>query len=251
MVYLNKVMKIFAGPCLLESEEMCFEVAETISKYIPDGVDYYFKASFSKANRSSHNSFTGHGYDFAINVFEKLRKSGYKVITDVHDVVDVSLFSNYVDAFQIPAFLCRQNNLLQAVAESGKLVNVKKGQFLSPRQAILLGEKMEAYGCKDFYICERGTSFGYDNLVVDFRTIHKLKSAGFKTCFDATHSTQEGGENTTSGNWLYAQPLAQSAKIWGAEAFFFETHPSPKDALSDKDCQIPLTMFPSVLDSIL
>jgi len=178
MVYLENVMKIFAGPCLLESEEMCFEVAETISKLIPENVDYYFKASFSKANRSSHNSFTGHGYDFAINVFEKLRNAGYKVITDVHDVLDVNLFLNYVDAFQIPAFLCRQNDLLEKVAQSGKLVNVKKGQFMSPRQAILLGEKMEAYGCEDFYICERGSSFGYDNLVVDFRTIQKLRSAG-------------------------------------------------------------------------
>ena len=143
-------MKIFAGPCLLESEEMCFEVAETISKYIPDGVDYYFKASFSKANRSSHNSFTGHGYDFAIDVFEKLRKSGYKVITDVHDVVDVSLFSNYVDAFQIPAFLCRQNNLLQAVAESGKLVNVKKGQFLSLVKQFFLVKRWKHMDVKTF-----------------------------------------------------------------------------------------------------
>jgi 2-dehydro-3-deoxyphosphooctonate aldolase (KDO 8-P synthase) len=109
---------------------------------------------------------------------------------------------------------------------------------------------MEAYGCEDFYICERGTSFGYDNLVVDFRTIHKLKSAGFKVCFDSTHSTQEGGESTTGGNWFYAQPLAQSAKIWGAEAFFAEVHPDPSRALSDRHSQIPLVVFPGYLSSV-
>jgi 2-dehydro-3-deoxyphosphooctonate aldolase (KDO 8-P synthase) len=243
-------MKLFAGPCLLESEEDAFLVAKTITENLPEGVEYYFKTSFDKANRSSHKSFRGHGLRFAIKVFEKLRDAGYKVITDVHEPQDVAILSNYVDAYQVPAFLCRQNDLLQAVAESGKLVNVKKGQFMSPRQAILLGENMEAYGCEDFYICERGTSFGYDNLVVDFRTIHKLKSAGFKVCFDSTHSTQEGGESTTGGNWLYAQPLAQSAKIWGAEAFFAEVHPDPSRALSDRHSQIPLITFPSYLSSV-
>lgn len=244
-------MKLFAGPCLLESSDDAFLVAETITRYIPSNVDYYFKASFEKANRSSSNSFTGSGVVFATRVFQELRDNGYKVITDVHDVDQVDLMANYVDAFQIPAFLSRQNSLLEACAKSGKLVNVKKGQFMSPRHAMLLGQKMETWGCKEFYICERGTSFGYDNLIVDFRTIKKLKDAGFPVAFDATHSTQEGGDTTTGGNWRYAEPLAKSALIWGTDALFFETHPDPSRAKSDKECQIPLSVFPSILNRIL
>lgn len=243
-------MKLFAGPCALESGEVCFEVAKTISKYIPKHVDFYFKTSFEKANRSSHNSFTGKGYGYAMDVFSELRKSGYKIITDVHLPNQVDLFHDYVDAFQVPAFLCRQSELLEVVAKSGKLVNVKKGQFISPRNAILLGEKMESYGCEDFYICERGSCFGYDNLVVDFRTIDILKNAGFKVCFDATHSTQEGGDSVTSGNWKYAEKLSKSALVWGTDALFVEVHPKPSEALSDKDCQIPLSEFPNYLSSV-
>ena len=245
------IMKLFAGPCLLESDDDAFLVAETITRSIPKGVDYYFKASFDKANRSSIHSFTGNGIEFATNIFQELRDSGYKVITDVHEVHHVELMMNYVDAFQVPAFLSRQNSLLEACARSGKLVNVKKGQFMSPRQAMLLGQKMELWGCKEYYICERGTSFGYDNLVVDFRTIKKLKDERYPVSFDATHSTQEGGGATTGGNWRYAEPLAKSALIWGADALFFETHPDPSRAKSDVDCQIPLSVFPSILNRIL
>lgn len=243
-------MKLFAGPCLLESGEMCFEVAKNISKHIPSGIEYYFKASFEKANRSSHDSFVGNGYGYAMDVFSELKNSGYKIITDVHKEEHVNIFSEYVDAFQVPAFLSRQSSLLKEVAMSGKVVNIKKGQFMSPRQAVLLGKKMESYGCKEFYICERGTSFGYDNLIVDFRTIDILKNAGLKVCFDATHSTQEGGTTITSGNWKYAEKLSKSALIWGADALFAEVHPNPPEALSDRDCQIPLSEFPNYLSSV-
>ena len=245
-------MKLFSGPCSLESIEICYEVANTIRDSIPDNIDYYFKTSFAKENRSSSNSFVGHGIDYAIDVFTHMRSKGFKIITDVHETWQVDKISPYVDALQIPAFLCRQTPLLRAAAESGLLVNVKKGQFLAPNDTKNIAQKLKDFGCSDFYLCERGTSFGYNNLVVDFRSIPIMKQYG-KVCFDATHSTQLPGGcgDTTGGERQYVEPLATSALIWGADALFMEVHPNPSEALSDKECQIPLDQFPSMLNRIL
>ena len=150
-------MKLFSGPCSLESIEICYEVANTIRDSIPDNIDYYFKTSFAKENRSSSNSFVGHGIDYAIDVFTHMRSKGFKIITDVHETWQVVKISLYVDALQIPAFLCRQTPLLRAAAESGLLVNVKKGQFLAPNDTKNIAQKLKDFGCSDFYLCERGT----------------------------------------------------------------------------------------------
>ena len=193
----------------------------------------------------------GHGLDYAKEVFTELRAEGFKIITDVHETWQVEKIAPYVDALQIPAFLCRQTPLLQAAAETGLIINVKKGQFLAPNDTKNIAQKLKDFGCKDFYLCERGTSFGYNNLVVDFRGIPIMKKYG-KVCFDATHSTQLPGGcgETTGGERQYVEPLAKSAMIWGADALFMEVHPNPVEALSDKECQIPLDDFPSMFDRI-
>ena len=244
-------MKLFAGPCSLESKDICFQVANTIRDSIPTEVDYYFKTSFAKENRSSSNSFMGHGLDYAKEVFTELRAEGFKIITDVHETWQVKEIAPYVDALQIPAFLCRQTPLLRAAAETGLLLNVKKGQFLAPNDTKNIAEKLKDFGCKDFYLCERGTSFGYNNLVVDFRGIPIMKQYG-KVCFDATHSTQLPGGcgETTGGERQYVEPLAKTALLWGADALFLEVHPNPATALSDKECQVPLSDFPDMFNRI-
>ena len=244
-------MKLFSGPCSLESRDICFKVANTIRDSIPTEVDYYFKTSFAKENRSSSNSFMGHGLDYAKEVFIELRAEGFKIITDVHETWQVKEIAPYVDALQIPAFLCRQTPLLRAAAETGLLLNVKKGQFLAPNDTKNIAEKLKDFGCKDFYLCERGTSFGYNNLVVDFRGIPIMKQYG-KVCFDATHSTQLPGGcgETTGGERQYVEPLAKTALLWGADALFLEVHPNPATALSDKECQVPLSDFPDMFNRI-
>ena len=244
-------MKLFSGPCSLESRDICFKVANTIRDSIPTEVDYYFKTSFAKENRSSSNSFMGHGLDYAKDVFTELRAEGFKIITDVHETWQVKEIAPYVDALQIPAFLCRQTPLLRAAAETGLLLNVKKGQFLAPNDTKNIAEKLKDFGCKDFYLCERGTSFGYNNLVVDFRGIPIMKQYG-KVCFDATHSTQLPGGcgETTGGERQYVEPLAKTALLWGADALFLEVHPNPATALSDKECQVPLSDFPDMFNRI-
>ena len=244
-------MKLFSGPCSLESRDICFKVANTIRDSIPTEVDYYFKTSFAKENRSSSNSFMGHGLDYAKEVFTELRAEGFKIITDVHETWQVKEIAPYVDALQIPAFLCRQTPLLRAAAETGLLLNVKKGQFLAPNDTKNIAEKLKEFGCKDFYLCERGTSFGYNNLVVDFRGIPIMKQYG-KVCFDATHSTQLPGGcgETTGGERQYVEPLAKTALLWGADALFLEVHPNPATALSDKECQVPLSDFPDMFNRI-
>ena len=244
-------MKLFAGPCSLESRDICFKVAETVRDSIPTEVDYYFKTSFAKENRSSSNSFMGHGLDYAKEVFTELRAEGFKIITDVHETWQVKEIAPYVNALQIPAFLCRQTPLLRAAAETGLLLNVKKGQFLAPNDTKNIAEKLKDFGCKDFYLCERGTSFGYNNLVVDFRGIPIMKQYG-KVCFDATHSTQLPGGcgETTGGERQYVEPLAKTALLWGADALFLEVHPNPATALSDKECQVPLSDFPDMFNRI-
>ena len=244
-------MKLFSGPCSLESRDICFKVANTIRDSIPTEVDYYFKTSFAKENRSSSNSFMGHGLDYAKEVFTELRAEGFKIITDVHETWQVKEIAPYVDALQIPAFLCRQTPLLRAAAETGLLLIVKKGQFLAPNDTKNIAEKLKDFGCKDFYLCERGTSFGYNNLVVDFRGIPIMKQYG-KVCFDATHSTQLPGGcgETTGGERQYVEPLAKTALLWGADALFLEVHPNPATALSDKECQVPLSDFPDMFNRI-
>ena len=251
-MHTPRFMKLFAGPCSLESEDICFKVARHIRQNLPDKkIDYYFKTSFAKENRSSSKSFIGPGIDNAISVFNNLRSEGFKIITDVHETWQVEKIAPHVDALQIPAFLCRQTPLLKSASETGLLLNIKKGQFLAPHDTKNISQKLHDFGCKDFYLCERGTSFGYNNLVVDFRSIPIMKQYG-KVCFDATHSTQLPGGcgETTGGERHYIEPLAKTAMMWGADALFLEVHPNPEEALSDKDCQLPLRDFSSVFNRI-
>ena len=245
-------MLLIAGPCSLESTEMCLEVGESIRSSLPEDINYYFKTSFAKANRSSVDSFVTNGIGYAKDTFVALRQEGLQILTDVHETWQVEEFEPYVDAFQIPAFLCRQTDLLRAAAQTGKMVNIKKGQFLAPNDTKNIAEKMRVWGNKNFYLCERGTFFGYNNLVVDFRSIPIMKQYG-KVCFDATHSVQLPGGcgTTTGGERQYIESLAKTALLWGADALFMEVHPDPPNALSDAECQIPLADFSDIFSNVL
>ena len=245
-------MLLIAGPCSLESKEICLKVGEGIRSSLPIGIEYYFKTSFSKGNRTSINSFVTNGIEYAKDTFTALRQEGFQILTDVHETWQIEEFQSYVDAFQIPAFLCRQTDLLKTAALTGKMINIKKGQFLAPSDTKNIAEKMRAWGNENFYICERGTSFGYNNLVVDFRSIAIMKQYG-KVCFDATHSVQlPGGFGpTTGGERQYVEPLAKTALLWGADALFMEVHPDPSNALSDKECQIPLADFADMFSRVM
>ena len=247
-------MKLFAGPCSLESKELCFEVARTIRDNLPTGIDYYFKTSFAKENRSSSTSFMGHGLDYAKDVFTYLRADGFKIITDVHETWQVEEIAPYVDALQIPAFLCRQTPLLRAAAETGLLVNVKKGQFLAPWDVTGILSKT---GMKNVLITERGTCFGYNNLVVDFTgLVYMIKEYQFKhgvpIVFDGTHCVQKPGGlgESSGGNREYVPYLLRAAASVGVENFFMEVHEEPDKSPSDGPNILHLEDFEGVLKSL-
>lgn len=239
-------MKLFAGPCVLESELDAAATAQKISHVVRDyNVDYYFKASFDKANRSSANAWRGEGMLYAKRVFGILRKDfEMKVITDIHEPWQVEEMVDYVDAFQIPAFLCRQTDLLHTAVDSGKLINIKKGQFVSPQAALSIYVKALDLGAKkeNLLMCERGHSFGYDSLVVDFAGIATMAKT-MNVCMDCTHCSQENKGSYTGGNNEYAELFAESALLWGATSLFFEVHPSPGSAMCDVHNQIQLDKF--------
>jgi len=236
-----------AGPCLIEGRDMAMEVAAELSGFARQtGVPVIFKGSFRKANRSSKESFTGIGDTAALEILAEVRERyGMPVLTDVHNVQDVQLASGYVDVLQIPAFLCRQTELLVAAGESGLAVNIKKGQFMAPEDMSLAAAKVADSGNERIMLTERGTSFGYHNLVVDFRGVPRMARSGYSVVYDATHSLQlpSAGNGVSSGEREFLRPLARAAVAAGVDGIFAEVHPQPSRAHSDAATQIPLGEF--------
>ncbi|WP_029520856.1 3-deoxy-8-phosphooctulonate synthase [Persephonella sp. IF05-L8] len=246
---------LIAGPCVIENQEICFQVAEVLKNLqeeYPD-IRFVFKSSFDKANRSSVHSFRGKGMEYGLKVLESVKKEfGLPVLTDIHESNQADIVAEIVDILQIPAFLCRQTDLLLAAAKTGKEINVKKGQFLAPWDTKNIVEKLKFGGAKKFYLTERGVSFGYNNLVVDYRSLPIMRQFA-PVIFDATHSVQlPGGQGTASGGQReFVYPLAKAAVSVGVDGLFFETHPNPDKALSDAPNQVPLKDFPDMIKKLL
>jgi 2-dehydro-3-deoxyphosphooctonate aldolase (KDO 8-P synthase) len=228
---------LIAGPCVIESEAIVLETATGIAKIAQDlHIPYIFKASYDKANRTSISSFRGLGLAAGLAILNKVKQEvGVPILTDIHDVQDVAEVAEVVDILQIPAFLCRQTDLLCAAAKSGCVVNVKKGQFLSPWDMSNVVKKLEEAGTTNICLTERGASFGYQNLVVDMRSLPVMRAMGYPVIFDATHSVQlpGGGGTFSSGQREFVAPLARAATAVGCDGFFMEVHPQPEKALSD------------------
>jgi 2-dehydro-3-deoxyphosphooctonate aldolase (KDO 8-P synthase) len=254
---LNSPRQLFliAGPCVIENEKLCLRVASFLkSACKAAGIYYVFKASFDKANRTSANSFRGPGVEEGLQVLAKVRaEMDVPVLTDIHNEEQASAAAEVVDVLQIPAFLCRQTDLIEAAVATGKIVNLKKGQFLSPVEMGRVAEKAKKAGAKRILLTERGTTFGYNNLVADMRSIPIMKSFGCPVIFDATHSVQlpGGGGDKSSGQREFAPVLARAALAVGANGIFIETHPQPDKALSDGPNMIPLAEMPALLKSLL
>jgi len=244
-----------AGPCVIESEVHCLKMAERLADYGRRlDIDLIFKASYDKANRTSVDSFRGPGLDEGLRILEKAREiSGLPVLSDVHEKIQVAAAADVLDVIQIPAFLCRQTDLVQAAAATGRCVNLKKGQFLSPQEMRRVLEKASATGNRKILLTERGTSFGYNNLVVDFRSFIIMRSFGQPVVFDVTHSVQApGGKGDQSGGDSHFVPyLARAGAALGVEGFFFEVHDNPAEALSDGANSLDLKSFPRLVEDIL
>ncbi|WP_022846457.1 3-deoxy-8-phosphooctulonate synthase [Desulfurobacterium sp. TC5-1] len=249
-------MILIAGPCVIETEEILFKVAKVVKetqKLFPE-CKVIFKASFDKANRSSIRSYRGPGLDKGLRMLEKVKETfDLPVLTDIHESYQAEPVGSVVDYIQIPAFLCRQTDLLVAAAKTGKPVNVKKGQFMAPWDMGNVVEKLRESGAKEIFLTERGTTFGYNNLVVDFRSVPIMKSFGVPVIFDATHSVQKpGGLGSASGGDREFVPyLAKAAVAVGADGLFFETHPDPETALSDGPNMVPLKDFPLLVEELI
>jgi 2-dehydro-3-deoxyphosphooctonate aldolase (KDO 8-P synthase) len=248
-------LSLIAGPCVIESEELCLQVAASLKKTCDRlGITYVFKASYDKANRTSGKSFRGPGLDAGLQTLATIRrKIGVPILTDVHTEAQVAASAEVVDVLQIPAFLCRQTDLIDSAARTGKIVNLKKGQFLSPKEMGQVVDKARAAGAKKLLVTERGTTFGYNNLVADMRSIPIMRGFGFPVIFDATHSVQlpGGGGDKSSGQREFAPVLARCAITAGASGIFIETHPQPDKALSDGPNMIPLNEMPALLTDLL
>jgi 2-dehydro-3-deoxyphosphooctonate aldolase (KDO 8-P synthase) len=254
---LNSPRRLFliAGPCVIENERLCLQVAGALKKTCARlGVFFVFKASFDKANRTSAKSFRGPGLDQGLRVLAKVRETiGVPVLTDVHTETQAAVAGEVVDILQIPAFLCRQTDLIEAAAAAGRIINLKKGQFLSPAEMGQVVEKARRAGASKILLTERGTTFGYNNLVADMRSIPMMKRFGCPVVFDATHSVQlpGGGGDKSSGQREFAPVLARCALAAGASGLFIETHPRPERALSDGPNMIPLAEMPVLLRGLL
>jgi 2-dehydro-3-deoxyphosphooctonate aldolase (KDO 8-P synthase) len=251
----GRPLLVIAGPCVIESKGLCLEVGRRLVE-IRDrlSVPIVFKASFDKANRTSIRSFRGPGLPGGLEILAKVREvTGLPVTTDIHWPDQAEPAAQVCDLLQIPAFLCRQTDLLVAAAQTGRPVHVKKGQFLAPGDMAHVVGKLEASGCRDILLGERGTFFGYGRLVNDMRAIVQMQALGVPVVFDATHSVQEPGSlgGATGGNRAMVEPLARAAVAVGADALFFETHPDPDHALSDGPNMLPLAQLEPVLRRLL
>ena len=247
-------LTIIAGPCVVESEKHAMFMAEEISDICKNvGLDLVYKSSFDKANRSSIESFRGEGMDFGLNILAKVKKEiGVPVVTDVHEPWQVEKTAGVADVLQIPAFLCRQTDLLVAAAKSSKAVNVKKGQFLAPWDAKNIVEKLQAAGGEKILLTERGASFGYNNLVVDFKSFPVMRGFGVPVVFDVTHSLQLPGGlgKATGGLAEYIEDFARAGVACGVDAVFMEVHDNPAKAPSDGPNQLPLARFEKLIKKL-
>lgn len=234
---MQKKFIVIAGPCVIENEEITLQIAEELKRISSElDIDFYFKASFDKANRTSINSFRGPGMEQGLRILQKVKDTyQLRIVTDIHEPYQANPVSEVADIIQIPAFLCRQTDLLVAAAKTGKAINVKKAQFLAPWDMRNAVHKIEQTGNKKIMLCERGTSFGYNTLVVDMTSIIEMKKIGYPVIFDGTHSVQKPGGNgtSTSGNREYVPYLSRAAVAAGADGLFLETHIRPEEALSD------------------
>ncbi|MEO0144828.1 MAG: 3-deoxy-8-phosphooctulonate synthase [candidate division WOR-3 bacterium] len=246
---------LIAGPCVIESEELVFQTAITLKEITKKlGLDFIFKTSYDKANRTSIKSYRGPGLKEGLRILNELKKSlDIKILTDVHDVHDVEKVAEVVDVIQIPAFLSRQTDLVVEAGKTGKIINIKKAQFMAPWDVKFVIEKIESVGNKNIWITERGYIFGYNNLVVDFRSIVIMKKFGYPIIYDATHSLQkpsiEGG--MSGGEREFIPYLARAAVAVGIDGLFMEVHPNPDKALSDPKTQYPLNELESLLKQLI
>lgn len=255
MVIGDKKLTLLAGPCAIESKEILFKTAEGLKRITEKlGINYVFKSSFDKANRSSLNSYRGLGFEKGLELLSEVKKEfGLPIVTDIHESYQAQPVSEVADILQIPAFLCRQTDLLVAAAKTGKIVNIKKGQFLSPYQMEPLIKKVEQSGNNNILLTDRGVSFGYNNLVSDMRAIVIMQELGYPVIFDATHSVQlPGGLGDSSGGERKFVPvLANAAVAAGAKGLFFEVHPEPDNALCDGANMLALKDVEKVLSRCL
>jgi len=247
----NNPLYIIAGPCVIESEDIAFYTAERLKVICSQvGLSLLFKSSYDKANRTSLSSFRGPGLEKGLQIFSDVRsRFGIPVISDVHSIDEVKPASEVLDAFQIPAFLCRQTDLVLSASHTGKPVNIKKGQFLAPWDVKNIIDKFISTGNRNLFITERGASFGYNNLVVDFRGLPIMRAFGYPVIFDVTHSLQlPGGLGSSSGGQKeFAETLARAAVAAGVDGLFMEVHPDPDKALCDGPNMIPIDAVPDFL----
>lgn len=254
-VGLDHPFFLIAGPCVVESEQLAMDTAGQLKELTGRlGIPFIYKSSFDKANRSSGQSFRGLGVDEGLRILSEVKKQvGVPVLTDVHEDTDMQAVASVVDVLQTPAFLCRQTNFITRVAEAGIPVNIKKGQFLSPWEMAHVVDKAKATGNQRIMVCERGASFGYNNLVSDMRSLAVMRETGCPVVFDATHSVQlPGGQGSTSGGQREFVPvLARAAVAVGISGLFMETHPDPDKALSDGPNAWPLGQLEGLLETLM
>jgi 2-dehydro-3-deoxyphosphooctonate aldolase (KDO 8-P synthase) len=244
---------VIAGPCVIEGADMCLRIAAHLkAACAARGVPFVFKASYRKANRSSVRTFEGLGIEESLAILSQVKSQvGVPVLTDVHEEREIAPAAEVADVLQIPAFLCRQTGLLQAAARTGRAVNVKKGQFLAPDDMAQVVEKLTAAGGEKILLTERGTTFGYHDLVVDMRGLVTMRELGWPVVFDATHSLQRPGGVESGGERRFAFPLMRAAVACGVDGLFFEAHPDPARARSDAATQLPLDEAAAFLDDAL
>jgi len=248
-------LAVIAGPCAIESEDLCLTVADQLVDICADlGMPFIFKASFDKANRTAIDSFRGHGLDSGLSVLRKVKEYfGVPVLTDIHETRQVTAVAEVADVLQIPAFLCRQTDLLLACGDSGRAVNIKKGQFLAPEDMRFAAEKVASTENQNILLTERGALFGYRDLVVDMRSLVTMRSTGYPVIFDATHSVQQmgGGGGFSGGRTEFIPAQVRAAAAVGIDALFIETHPNPEGALSDGTTMVPLANIRALLEMAL
>ena len=252
---LDKPLFLIAGPCVIESEKMIMETAETLKNISEKlSISFIFKASFDKANRSSIDGYRGLGIETGLNILQKVKDElGLPVITDVHEDTPLDQVASVADVLQTPAFLCRQTNFIVNVAKTMKPINIKKGQFLAPEDMLQVVKKAKSTGNEQIMVCERGASFGYNNLVSDMRSLAIMRDTDCPVVFDATHSVQQPGANGTSsgGRREFVPVLARAATAVGISGLFMETHPDPANALSDGPNSWPLDKMEAILKTLI
>ena len=252
----NQSLTVISGPCVIEGEKEALDAAQELVRIFSQfpQVHFIYKSSYDKANRSADSSFRGPGLKQGLRILDKIKKEfNIPVLTDVHSPEEAPVVAEVCDILQIPAFLCRQTDLIVAAARTGAVINVKKGQFMAPWDMRNVVDKIRTAGNEKIILTDRGTSFGYNNLVSDMRSIPIMQELGFPVCFDATHSVQlPGGKGTSSGGQReYILPLSRAAIAAGCNCLFLESHPNPRDAKSDKDSVYPFETLPQLLEQVV